>query len=1015
MSCGAIHPIKQNKVTPSTSAKLMTIKSASFQLVLDEEDDDTHFRVNVNIKLSETDQNGGYIYLKLPTIVQKQNIIVQSQNLKTKGSDCTSSREKLLINQQEQAQDQILLNCPAYTQNNKINISYEGAWSDVSFYQQIKENNRLYRLLHIPPQYLSSLFVAYEYPTKIPYDFTIQVSKDKPIYLIGTGHNKKGNIISMTEESSKKDTHTHKDHRLFLNTRPKGEVIGSKKEQIAYRWKQQRTDTALPLFFTLGDWDVSSLFQVDNKYPMLVLSGYGSSSYSINGQNFHQVQRKLIRKQSQILLKKYPQFLPTQSPLIFITHPGDPNFNIPNLEQHGIIFMPEAWFYRQEKAALSQPILERTLLSANLLLTCIKQFIPKMHWLAYSIAEYLSVQAMLDPELTKKSLHENNLESPLYAHNQIKRYIWILPTGKEYLDSFNFIKSSINENLDELYKQKKQVDETRLLSHKLRSVFDMLDVSLSNVSLSVKTSFERLFLNLSLNNPNLPKIQNFQAFLQRMNQINPTLKASIESYMLQTDLPLIKVKWQAQKQKENIQINFTLSQKAMHFTHIPKKYLQKKLWTLPVCLKWGQKEADPIETCVLLEHEQQRFKIRLPQKPIWVHPNIHQKGLYYWSLDQQDYQKLFSQAQLNHAEWSSLVDLTLSLVLAQELEVETYLNTLEKFALRSFNPITLSLLFEHFNHVVHFFGSSKKGDLVSQWVSAILQGVMMSEETRFNRPPLSHLTQLQLLQWEHGDSIVLERGVLSKRESKNLKKFLRDESSYDPLESGKDDFDVSALQYPLLLKAHVGNKKLWQKIYDKFLSSSNQTLIRIVCLQALAQFHKASLLKNSLNLLKVSNTSLLSLESDALQKIKAEAEESAGDEPSKESSMTPEMTQDSESLTNSIALKTEDARILIKSIKSATQRRTAWQWLKELMSKDQEWEQSLIGLDQLDIRYALIEWAQALCDPISIKSLAKDMQLILGHDITKDAQAQQVIYHVKRCIQMRSYRDKVSAWFKKRL
>ena len=1032
---------------PPDSAQLLSIQSAHFQLILDEEGDRTHFRVYVDLVLEAIQQSKGYLSLVLPKIVRQKNIRVQGP--------CKFRREQVTGRyNSDEMQDLLILNCPSSTSPYQVKLDYEGSWKDAPFYQVIEEGSRQYRLLALPAHELDQLFVAYEHKSNVSYRFSVQAQANQNMYLMATGHNEQGVLwntnqkinhdsksphahgksdksdkksdqakskTSSTKQNTSKQTQSHNKKPYQWRPYPHIFINPHTSDTIEYRWENPSDKEALPLFLTIGDWDVLPPFKTHQKYTTLMLSGYGTSSYLMGGQSFHFIQKKIFEQTVNQLLKEFPRLFNPKQSFTIITYPTSYNFRVPHLERHGIFFVPEAWFYRQIKASKSQPILERILLSTQVLISSIQQFMPSMHELAHAIAEYISIQEfILKSPSGKKVSHTHQLETPLYTHDQMKRYLWLLPIGKEKMQIFQQTDEAGNSAPPSTQHVALQQQHGRLFIHKLRSIFDMLTVTLVDQRWDIKKVFERLFLDYSLV-PATTTIDKFSTFLSRINQINPTLKASVESYMLQEDLPLINVEWTSRTltNKSDISIQFTLSQKPVTFAYMKKKHLTKKIWTIPVCLKWGQKDADFVETCVVLEHERQNFSIQLPQKPMWVHPNVNQKGLYYWSLNQQDYRNLLKYAQLNHAEWSSLVDLTLALVLAEELSIELYLETLSEFSLKSFNPITLSLLFEHLNHAIQFFADDTSKDVVRQWASVILQAVMISEDY-FNRPPLSHLTQLQLLQWDSDDSIVLNR-VLSKKERKTLNKFLRDESSYDPLES--DSFDMTTLQYPLLLKAYLGNQKLWKKIYDKFLASDTQVLMRIICLQALAQFNKPSILYQSLDLLKKSNLSLLSLKDDVSKKLKEEMEDQAEEDKVIEKDLsTPDQkskngdqSEETEMLAKSIALKPEDAKIMIQSIKSHTHRKKAWAWLQKLIQTQAGWQDQLIGFEQMEIRYALIEWAQALCDQQAVQSLPQQLATILGHNIEDDARAQHIIYKVQRCIFMRKYKQQVVPWFTSKL
>ena len=907
-----------------------------------------------------------------------------------------------------------------------IKLSYQVPINQVQGYQRVLEGERSYHLFHIPHNAVGEFLIGFNVQQAFPRVITVQGNKSLKLFghplLRETEYNQE--LIKFKKPKSQKTRSVadKKQSKTNQDKEPSSQMI------TRLTWSNTESDQAYPLFFGFGNWEAPTPFDLEIKLERTggaieqfkqsveLIAPLGSQHHQVGKQSLKALQIKTLQAHAQklnpIWTKAKWSVIELQSakkrPLLFIILPEHPGYKAPDLRSHGVIFIDESWFYRFEhfSYAMSEWDLLKVFkglyisLQAKMTPDSNLQFIKAISW--WRSLEHLSQIKTNQQVHSDKGLnHYQSYLINLSRELSVRASNFFGKTTKSTRLRQQIFGSTINMiyqwlNLKKMSRSKEQLRQLKVaMSHSVSKAH------------SSPVSFTEQITILG----------------QQLNQLDSHLKQVLESYMNYGGLPLIYVKWTQKRRGDRYHIRFRVSQRP--FLNKQEKNQSKlSIWVIPICLKLGIRDNPARPYCFLLDQpEASHYELSIEAPLEWVHPNYGQSGLYLWSLDQSDFLALLNaeSGSLNLAEFLSLSEMSSALVEIGQGSPINYLKSVRELAKSQDQPLSLDTLFIHLNRVVHYFGNQDdQVGLVERWASSLLLGVMLSKTPKY---PLDYLTQLQLAQWDRSE-ISMEQEFMArepkrhKRELRMIKKFLRPTSSQEAIEEDVAQVKLEKIQYPLLMKALLGDQELWNRLHNKLAESEDEPLARLMIIQALVQFIDPNLFRKTLDLLKVSASEKeleISENQEATEDLEEaeEAEDPLLNELAEDEIKEDIITEDEKQENLVVSLRVEDSLELIKAIRSIRAKRLAWKWLLSHKGKLQD---IIMYARRAEVQAAVLEWASALCDAKSsaqLKKVFKNSEF--GFRKTLNKRAELIIQEVDRCVKMSSLKPNVEAWIQNSL
>jgi hypothetical protein len=743
--------------------------------------------------------------------------------------------------------------------------------------------------------------------------------------------------------------------------------------QPGHEWSWRREGPLTePLIITRGAWEGALETEVEGR-RLSLLTPAGSAQHRVQGAPFAQQQLSLLTSELKRLHDLYGASRKafkgrTQEHVWCLTLPLTPSSRRLQLAEWGVVTLPEAWFYRTLKSPQSQSPGERSLALKTLLRSDLLHVGARGVWsqgVALWLARRVSLSAAKLPlERTQREALEHTLslnpDLELSQANTPERAAQLI----EMLSHWLTLRQGGTEK-----KASKQLNAHQLLNAAFTGDKAVVETLLSEA---------------------------------------PAFEATLTSLLERAEVPEVGVTWAWSKATQ--ELSLSLSTKG---DLLP-----------PLCMKLGVEGSAPYTLCIKpgrpVGGASSEHKISFPKKPLWLHPNHSQVGLYRWVISEEAFLKLLKASGLSPLEWGTLPEVASQLMSAGRISASAYLSSVDALTLQALTPSSLALLMSYLNRAVHEFASpqpSQEQDPVRQWASARLQGVMWSEE-RLQQPPLSHLIQLQLAEWEPVGPIYV-KGALSAKERKAVRRALSETSSSDMIAGASSRAQLIELQYPLLITTRAGDEKLWSEVGQLFAVSEDDPVARLLALQALATFPPPALYQ-TLEL-------LISSPKEIEEQEELEVEEQASGEGSTSSSNTSSNTsktgeskseeheeheeheeQEDERLEPS--LKSEETLTLIQGVRSLSSRRAAWRWLGERLT------QSTPPLDfqRPSVQRALLQWGAASCDQAGLTLAQHATRAERGFSPVVAREARVTERTIQRCLKGQKAREEVLRWLKKR-
>ena len=925
--------------------------------------------------------------------------------------------------QKSQDPQYIVFKCLQENQKeHRLELSYDLPINQIQGYQPVFEGERSYHLFYLSPDVVGQLFLGFGSSQAFPRVITVQGHKSLKLFghplLKETEYNQELIKVQTPESREEKTDQTRK------KATTKKDQDSKVQEIRRLTWSNTESDQAYPLFFGFGNWEVPNQFDLEIKLErnggaieqfkqkVELISPLGSQHHRVGKQSLKSLQIKTLeahaKKLHPIWTKAKWSAIGLQSakkrPLLIIILPEHPGYEVPDLRSHGVIFIDESWFYRFEhfSYAMSEWDLLKVFkalylsLQAKMAPNSNLQFIEALSWWR-SLEHLAGIKSSARNQTSKRLNHYQSYLINLSRELSVRASSFIGKSTKDAQLRQQVFGSVINM----IYQWLSLKKSTRAVD-KLSQLKKAMSYSVS------KTKSE-----------NFTFMEQITVLGQQLNQLDSHLKQVLESYLNYAGLPLIYVKWTQKKRGERYHIRFRVSQRPFLASQ-ENSPIKLSIWVIPICLKLGIKDNPPRPYCFLLDQpEASHYELSIEAPLEWVHPNYNQSGLYLWSLDQSDFLALLNTEEdsLNLPEFLALSEMSSALLEIGQGSPINYLKSVRELAKSQDQPLSLDTLFVHLNRVVHYFGShDDQVGLVERWASSLLLGVMLSKTPKY---PLDYLTQLQLAQWDRSE-ISMEQEFMArepkrhKKELRMIKKFLRPTSGQEAIEEDVAQVKLEKIQYPLLMKALLGDQKLWNKLHHKLAESEDQPLARLMIIQALVQFIDPKLFRETLDLLKVSS---LEMELDASPTEDQEDLEEAEDpllSELAEDDMKEGMIAEAEKQESlMVSLRVEDSLELIKAVRSIRAKRLAWRWLLSHKGKLQD---IVMYAQRDDIQAAILEWASALCDVKSsaqLKKVLKNSQF--GFKKTLNKRAKLIIQEVDRCVKMSSLKPNVEAWIQNSL
>ena len=909
-----------------------------------------------------------------------------------------------------------------------LNLSYDLVIDQLAGYQKLSEGERSYHLINLPSQLVGKLFIGFSSVGTFPRVITIQGPKSLKLFghslLKETEYNQERVKIQL---DSKKVSDLSNSQKTHQDKRDKSQT--QKTQQITrLTWSNTESDQAYPLFFGFGNWETATRFEADVKLrrsgnaveqfkqAIDLISPLGSQHHRIGQQTLKSLQIKTLQSHAQQLSPLWTADLGSENelqsakkrPLLFIILPEHPGYQVPDLREYGIIFIDESWFYRYQRFGYA--------MSQWDLLKVFKDL-------------YLSLQAKITPTSNLAFLEALSWWRSLEHLDGIKHN---KATQTDVLDHYQNYLINLSRDLSRSamsYLGKNTQDpqlKQRLFASVINMIYQWLYFNKTNPSPNPLEQLDQAMSHSvsKLKTTDLSFEDQTTILGQQLNQLDSHIKQVLESYLNYAGLPLIYVKWTQKQRGDRYEIRFRVSQRPF-VTHQDKSQAKLSIWVIPICFKLGIKDNPPRPYCFLLDQpEASHYELSLEAPLEWVHPNYGQTGLYLWALDSKEFLALLGAESngLNLAEFLSLSDMSSALLEIGQGSPINYLKSVRELAKSQDQPLSLDTLFIHLNRVVHYFGSlNDKVGQVERWASSLLLGVMLSKTPKY---PLDYLTQLQLAQWDRSE-ISMEQEFMArepkrhKREQSMINRFLRPTSGQEAIEEDVAQVKLDEIQYPLLMKALLGDQKLWHKLHHKLAESEDHPLARLMLIQSLVQFIDPSLFTKTLDLLRRSQFEQAQSESE-LQESEdskdvgdSEEDEDLQSDDAGNNEMSADAIADEEKQEElSVSLRVEDALEMIKAIKSIRAKRLAWSWLLRLKGPLKD---KIMYANRDDIQAAMLEWATALCDAESSSQLKKNIFDDLSFNQSLQARANKIINEVERCVKMRSLKPNVEAWIQNSL
>lgn len=843
-----------------------------------------------------------------------------------------------------------------------VTARYQVSLDQLSSYLELDEGERRYGLVVIPPKVWPELFLGADPSRKI----TRHVSVVSPVKESLEGGPQERELLS------REALLNANSHRARLG-RDVGEPVlleESASQGLSWSWTREGA-LVEPLIITLGDWEPPRRLEKTNGWSATLFAPLGSAHHELMGQPFAAQQLGLIEEAitalSEFTNERGDPLLPA-SRVWCLTLPHASGDLKVNLARWGVIMLPEAWFYRHRVRAQSQPPSERALLYRLLIQSALKSELgPWREGLSSWIARRLSEPS---EEVARSLAQQESLQRTILLDPSLESSTAQSPARVELL-------------------------------------LDMVDgwlrarpapPSVEGQERSDQLSLIELIKVLTVDEKAVPR---------HVSERAPAFEGRLTKLFASEEAPLVNVEWSWEAGSLTVRVS---SDREV----IP-----------PMCLKVGIKQQPPSTLCIkpsrVVGGAASEHTVTLAAEVEWVHPNLEQRGFYRWSLNEPSFEALLKAKALHESEWGTLPEVTSQLMALGQLPPHVFLSAIDTLALRSLTPASLSLLLNYLSRAVHELGSESKQDNMRRWASSLLQGVMYSEE-RFQAPPISHLINLQLAEWEPLDKTFVKT-ALTVKERKQIDQILTSNSSADMIAGSTNRAGVEQIQYPLLLKARAGTEELWQQLAQVFAVSEDEPVSRLVALQALAAF-PPPILEKTLALLtpseepsaeEVSSSAVASTSSAQGEGggIEAKgAEEAGGAVDAKDES------EEEEEEPVEPSLKPDEALTLILAVRSLDNRRFAWRWLKEQLSEVKSGrlsEVKLLGIEEVAVQRALLQWGAASCDQAGLDLLKAITSGALGFSQSMLRSARVAQAQAERCLTLQKGREDVERWLKQRL
>jgi hypothetical protein len=893
----------------------------------------------------------------------------------------------------------------------QLKVSYSIPINELTGHSHVTEGERKYHLVYLPPSQGGDVFLGFNEQYDFPRIVTVQGHKRFKLF----GHP----LLKETEFSSSYPKNKHKEDQKDVDKE-------EDHSEIVISWSNTETDTAYPIFFGFGSWETPSHFDFQFKVnrpggsietlkqSSLMISPLGSQHHRVGKKSLKRLQIKTIQDHTHTLEPlwvddkitddRIEQRLARDVPLLWIILPDHPEYTPPDLREYGLIFLDESWFYRFERFGYAMPKWEHLLVFKHLYVSLQARLLAEID---HTFLKTISWWRALSHLGKHGATHEQSDQYSVYQTRELENHAATYRgLSTKSIDSYELIFGGTMRMIISWLEHKKSYkNKSNLIAHKIDQAIGQSLKSTSKIA------------------QKLPgRLTTFGRYL---NHLDSHLKQILESYMSNTGLPLVYVKWSQQKRGDFYDVRFTLSQRPFAPGEEASQ-LNPAMWIVPICLKLGIKDNPARAHCILLDQpEASHYELTLEAPLEWVHPNVDQSGLYLWSIDQKAFHALLKAKALNLAEFLALSEMSEALLETPQGSPITYLKSVKELAGAQGHPLSLDLLFTHLNKVVQFFGShSQKTGCTEQWASTILDAVMISKP-HFDQAPLKHLTQLQLAQWDQSTlRLSGTKKSMPRKEREMIKKFLRPTSNQEAIEDDVEKVELDVIQYPLLLQALSGDQKLWDKLYQKLAESEDQPLSRLLIIQALVQFLEPDLFKQTLDLLALSDQleGRLSTgdsnieENDMVETEDTKADGTHSDKTNDDVIAHEEIDQvdvtEDEGSDIKFGLRAEDALELIRGVRSLRAKRLAWAWL---MEKGKSVEQAIYFGGRSDIQLALLEWSDVICDATGLKQLEETFKGRFGFKQTTLEQSKQHLRTVRKCVRVNILKASVETWIKSSL
>ena len=950
---------------------------------------------------------------------------------------------------------------PSQPNQAQLEVSYTIAWADLTGHHVITEGERQYHIVHLAGSLGGEIFLGFSEPLDFRRDVTLRALETLKLF----GHEVSGKstfkeIQGRPQDAQKSSSDGSADavQPSQSKTPPaskgkeKSSSVGKAKDEPKWRaiqWRNLDDHSEFSLFFSFGSWETSQEFSIQlprepvsqrviksgqsDQYtplPSQLITPLGSRFHRVGTLNLRRLQMKRIKELAGQLHFNalYPRARTSYTePLVWITLPDHPNYTPPDLRRYGVVFMDESWFYLDTRYVRALPIRDQLRLYENLYVALGDTTPPQqasapksssqdslttkdprlLHALArWSALNHLSAEPSERPTQPKeRQVNSKSSTLDLYKIDILHKLREIAGERQRPLTS------SDRQEFSALLDGTLHMIQSWLAHQRSGSVNTLRD----KLGQLVKDAAERDTVSSSL-----------QEIGRQLNRIDSHLKPIFESFLSNRGLPLVHVKWTQHDKGDHVNVRFTLSQRPF-ISHEHKPQLKPAMWIIPVCLRLGIRDNPSRVHCMFLDQpERSDYELSLEAPLLWVHPNADQSGLYLWSLEDANFERLMESKTLNLTESISLIEMSSILLETSLGNPNTYLKAVQNLALAADHPIAITHLFKHLNQVVLYFG--ERGDqvgLVERWASGILQGVMMSRP-RFTKPPLNHFTQLQLAQWDRSE-VGMGLGSISKREKKMIRQFLRPTTNQAAFEEDIVKVDLEAMQYPLLIQALSGAPKLWKKLRRKLAESEDQPLNRLVVIRALVQFINPTLFHQTLDLLSIKPTDRSKKDTRGVEEPETQESndgpssqdenvdgsiDEIADQPINAGDDEDEDTDKSEDKLEHVSLRAEDALELVRLVRSMRARRLAWDWF---ISQQKPIEELIHYGYRSDLQEGVLRWASVICDESRLKGLKAIYRGALGFKQSSLSHNHMYLSTAQRCVKIRRLRSTAEAFIRSSL